>query len=72
MDWVLLSTHCDNWYVLPSTTSGSPSLIQVTLVAGESVEVQVRVDNGSPGVNTKLVILGGAGEKMNSLNSIWL
>ena len=30
-------------YVVPSTVSVPPSLIHVTVVAGESVEVQVRV-----------------------------
>ena len=30
-------------YVVPSTVSVSPSLVHVTVVAGESVEVQVRV-----------------------------
>ena len=30
-------------YVVPSTVSVSPSLVHVTLVAGEPVEVQVRV-----------------------------
>ena len=42
---------------------GCPSLVQVTLVAGEPVEVQVRVEDENPGVNTKLVMLGAAGEK---------
>ena len=41
--------------------SGSPSLIQVTVVAGEPVEVQVRVEDEDPGVNTKQsLILGRA------------
>ena len=30
-------------YVVPSTVSVAPSLVHVTVVAGESVEVQVRV-----------------------------
>ena len=30
-------------YVVPSTLSVSPSLVHVTVVAGEPVEVQVRV-----------------------------
>ena len=40
--------------------SGCPSLIQVTLVAGEPVEIQVRVDNMDSWVNLKFVMLGGA------------
>ena len=35
--------------------------VQVTLVAGEPVEVQVRVEDVVPGVNIKSVITGGAG-----------
>ena len=40
--------------------SGCPSLIQVTLVAGEPVDVQVRKEDEDPSVNVKLVICGGA------------
>ena len=40
--------------------SGCPSLIQVTLVAGEPVEMQVRLEDVFPGENIKLVILGFA------------
>ena len=40
--------------------SGCPSLIQVTLVAGEPVEIQVRVDDMDSWVNLRFVILGGA------------
>ena len=42
--------------------SGCPSLIQVTVVAGEPVEIQVRVDDMHPWVNPRCVILGGSGE----------
>ena len=42
--------------------SGCPSLIQVTVVAGEPVEIQVRVDDMCPWVNPRCVILGGSGE----------
>ena len=63
IDSVLLVTVCVSWYVLPLMVSGCPSLIQVTVVAGEPVEVQVRVDDVFPGVNTKLDIFGGAGEQ---------
>ena len=37
-----------------------PSLVKVTLVAGEPEEVQVKVEEEDPGVYTRLVILGGA------------
>ena len=40
--------------------SGCPSLIQVTLVAGEPVEIQVRVDDIDSWVNLRFVMLGGA------------
>ena len=40
--------------------SGCPSFIQVTLVAGEPVEVQVRVDDMDSWVNLRFVMLGGA------------
>ena len=36
--------------------SGSPSLIQVTVVAGEPVEVQVRVEDEDPLENTKSLV----------------
>ena len=42
--------------------SGCPSLLQVTVVAGEPVEIQVRVDDMCPWVNPRCVILGGSGE----------
>ena len=41
-----------------------PSLVKVTVVAGEPVEVQVKVEEDVPGVYTRLVILGGAEGKM--------
>ena len=41
--------------------SGCPSLIQVTVVAGELAEVQVKLEEeDDPLVNVKLVIFGGA------------
>ena len=46
-----------------------PPLMKVTVVATEPVEVQVRVEDGDPGVNTSgLVMLGTATgkEKMDS------
>ena len=50
--------------------SGCPSLIQVTLVAGEPVEIQVRVDDICPWVNPRCVILGGSGRELYSKVSI--
>ena len=43
--------------------SGCPSLIQVTVVAGEPVEMQVRLDDMDPWVNPRCVMLGGAGKE---------
>ena len=43
--------------------SGCPSLIQVTVVAGEAVEIQVKVEDVGPWVNSRCVMLGGAGEE---------
>ena len=43
--------------------SGCPSLIQVTVVAGEPAEMQVRLDDSGPWVNPKRVMLGGAAMK---------
>ena len=51
--WVML-------YVVPSTVSVTPSLVHVTVVAGEPVEVQVRASIA--GLNSRLVTSGGAGE----------
>ena len=51
-------------YVVPSTVSLSPSLVHVTLVAGEPVEVQVRVREAESYV--RLDIFGGA-EGMNNI-----
>ena len=43
--------------------SGCPSLIQVTLVAGEPLEVQINVEDEDPGMNIKhFGIFGGAGD----------
>ena len=56
----------------PSSSIDSPSLngptvvsslVKVTVVATEPVEVQVRVEDMDPGVNVRLVMLGVAGEK---------
>ena len=43
--------------------SGCPSFIQVTVVAGEPVEIQVRVDDTGSWVNSRCVILGGSREE---------
>ena len=45
-------------YVVPSTVSVSPSLVHVTVVAGESVEMQVRVREAESYV--RLDTAGGA------------
>ena len=50
--------------------SGCPSLIQVTLVAGEAVEMQVRLDELDPWVNPRWAMLGGAGK--DSILISWL
>ena len=56
----------------PSNSIDSPShngptvvssLVKVTVVATEPVEVQVRVEDEAPGVNVRLVMLGTAAEK---------
>ena len=47
-------------YVVPSTGSVTPSLVHVTVVAGEQVEVQVRVL--VPQSYVRLDTLGGAEE----------
>ena len=48
-------------YVVPSIVSVSPSLVHVTLVAGESVEVQVRVREAAS--NSRSLMVGAAGEE---------
>ena len=52
-------------YVVPSTVSVSPSLVHVTVVAGESVEVQVRVRVS--GSYVTLDTVGGAEEMKMSI-----
>ena len=47
--------------------SGCPFLIQVTVVAGEPVEIQVTVEDMNPRVTD--VMLGGAGEEHSAINS---
>ena len=49
-------TVCVCWYVTPSTTSGLPSLLQVTVVAGPPVDVQMKVLDWS--LKVRLVTLG--------------
>ena len=59
----LLITVCVIWKVLPSMVSGRPSLNQETVVAGEPVEVQVKVEANAPRnswIPPVLSILGGA------------
>ena len=46
--------------MFPSMVSGPPSLIQVTVVAGEPVDVQVRKEDEDSLVNVKLVTCGEA------------
>ena len=46
--------------------SGCPFLIQVTLVAGEPVEIQVTLEDMLPRVTD--VILGGTGEEHNTIS----
>ena len=48
-------------YVVPSTVSASPSLVHVTVVAGEPVEVQVRVREAAS--NSRSLMVGAAGEE---------
>ena len=62
----LLITVCVIWKALPSTVSGRPSLNQETVVAGEPVEVQVKVEASAPRVPWTppvLSMLGGAGSR---------
>ena len=72
VDKDLLVTVCVSWKMAPSNSIDSPSLnvptvasslMKVTVVATEPVEVQVRVEDEDPGVNIRLVMLGVAGEK---------
>ena len=46
--------------------SGRPFLIQVTVVVGEPVEIQVRLDDTGPWVNPRCVMLGGAREEYHT------
>ena len=50
-------------YIVPLTVSVAPSLVHVTLVAGESVEVQVRVREAESYVRLDTV---GRAEGMNN------
>ena len=43
--------------------SGCPFLLQDTVVAGEPVETQVRLEDVGSWVNSRCVMLGGAGEE---------
>ncbi len=55
-------TVCSMLYVVPPMSSGEPSFIHVTVVAGEPVEVQVSVNES--GSKVRLVMLGGANKTM--------
>ena len=48
--------------------SGCPSFIQVTVVAGEPVEIQVRVEDMGSWVNPSCTMLGGA--EKNTIHSV--
>ena len=50
--------------------SGCPSLIQVTLVAGEPVEIQVKVEDMEPYVSLRCVMLGGAEKKPHFIQTL--
>ena len=58
MDAALLVTVCVSWYLVPSMFSGRLFFIQVTVVAGEPVEVQVK--DLVVMSNVRLMIRGGA------------
>ena len=45
--------------------SGHPFLVQVTVVAGEPVEIQVRVEDEREVCEVNVTILGGAGGRKN-------
>ena len=45
---------------MPPMVSGCPSLLHVTVVAGEAVEVHVRLEDELEGCEVNDVILGGA------------
>ncbi len=49
-------------------TSGEPSFIHVTVVAGEPVEVQVSVNES--GSKVRLVMLGGADKTMRQQRAL--
>ena len=57
-------------YVVPSIVSVSPSLVHATVVAGESVEVQVRVRVS--GSYVRLDTVGGAEEESQSAVAIYV
>ena len=47
-------------YIVPSVIKVSPSLVQVMLVGGEPVEVQVRVEREEEILRSTAVTLGSA------------
>lgn len=58
---------CTNWYVEPSTVSSLPPILQVTLVAGPPVEMQVRVLLVALNVSSEMLGMPGEmGEKQSS------
>ena len=78
MEVVLSVRVCINWYVEPSTVSSLPPILQVTLVAGPPVEMQVSVlvvalnvsseILGMPGeMGENRVLMPGTRERLKSL-----
>ena len=61
VDAALLVTLCTMLWVCPSIVSGCPSLVQVTVVAGEPVVVQFRVENEPKDADVDDTIVGRAG-----------
>ena len=69
---VLFVRVCINWYVEPSTVSSLPPILQVTLIAGPPVEMQV--SDLVVALNVSSEILGMPGEmgekQVDSTNSL--
>ena len=57
---------CTNWYVEPSTVSSLPPILQVTLVAGPPVEMQVKVLVVALNVSSEILGMPGEMEEKQS------
>ena len=64
MEVILFVRVCVNWYVEPSTVSSFPPILQVTLVAGPPMEMQVSDLVVALNVSSEIVgVPGEMGEK---------